>query len=222
MRKLIVLLGAGAVVAGMSGCDVRPGAGPEKSTKIVTVVAVVNGKPAKGFRVDPMTGDNSIDCASATISRAATTMGVFGGCGASAQSADVCWPGTGTTLLCGTAPWDKVLIGWDITSGTLPRSAEPSAEPEPWGVELVDGRRCRARVGGAWGGRSDGKVGAYSCTGSQKEVVLQGADATTAVDRSTPFWTVEVGELGAGSPDFGPPSKVGVRVAYFAGAQAGG
>ncbi|GED96045.1 hypothetical protein [Gordonia crocea] len=222
MRKLIVLLGAGVLALGLSACDVRPGAGPEKSTKVVTIVAVVDGKPANGFHMEPMTGDNTIDCQYATISRAATTMGVFGGCGASAQSADVCWPGKDNTLLCGVTPWDKVLIGWTITAGQLPLGAEPKAEPEPWGMELADGRKCRARVGGAWGGRSDGMVGAYSCTGSQQEVVLQGGDAATAVDRSTPIWTVQVGKLGAGAPDFGPPSRVGVRVAYFAGAQVGG
>ncbi|MFT4201575.1 hypothetical protein [Gordonia sp. (in: high G+C Gram-positive bacteria)] len=222
MRKLIVIVGAALLAMGMVGCDVRPGAGPLKSTKVETIVAVVDGKPAKGYHLDPSSSDRVIDCSYAQISRAATTMGVFGGCGASADVADVCWQGTGGKLLCGTAPWEKKLNEWVVGSGRLPVNAEPLAEPEPWGVELADGRRCRARVGGAWGGRADGMVGAYSCTGDLRDVILQGVDAKTAFDRSTPFWTVAVGELGSGSPDFGPPKRVQVRVAYFAGSQVAG
>ncbi|NUS94656.1 MAG: hypothetical protein HOQ36_19985, partial [Nocardia sp.] len=92
-----------------------------------------------------------------------------------------------------------------------------SADPEPWALELADGRQCRIRVGGAWGGRADGLVGAYSCTGGA-EVVLQPADARTAIDTSAPTWHVSMGELGAGSPDLPPPTIADVRTAYFAAA----
>ncbi len=218
MRLLLVVMG----VLFLAACNTSPGPGPDKGTKVETIVAVVDGKPAKGFHAAPPIDDNTIDCDYATISRAATTMGVFGGCGASAQNPDVCWPGEGVKLLCGTGPWSRELLEWRITSGKLPLQAEPLAQPEPWGMELADGRRCRARVGGAWGGRSDGMVGAYSCTGQGGEVVLQAENATSAVDRSKAYWTVDMGQLGPDNPHFGPPTKVQVKVAYFAGSQAGG
>lgn len=88
---------------------------------------------------------------------------------------------------------------------------------EPWALELADGRHCRIRVGGAWGGRSDGLVGAYSCDGSA--VVLQPSTARTAIDASTSTWLVEVGPLGSGAPDFPAPAILAVRTAYFAAAR---
>ena len=53
------------------------------------------------------------------------------------------------------------------------------------------------------------------------DVVLQ-AENASAVDRSKPYWTVAMGQLGPGNPTFGPPTKVQVKVAYFAGSQTGG
>ena len=85
MRLLLVVMG----VLFLAACNTSPGPGPDKGTKVETIVAVVDGKPAKGFHAAPPIDDNTIDCDYATISRAATTMGVFGGCGASAQNPDV-------------------------------------------------------------------------------------------------------------------------------------
>ncbi|NMO00350.1 hypothetical protein HH308_03875 [Gordonia sp. TBRC 11910] len=188
-------------------------------TSTVTLVAVDSaGRPINGFEVNSPNPAGEIDCAHASVSRSSTTGGIYE-CGASAQSADVCWAAkSNTQLLCGDSPWSRKLDAWTITSGTLPTSGAPSAQPEPWGLELADGRQCRIRVGGAWGGRSDGRVGAYSCTGSDRDVVLMRANATSAVDRSSTTWLVEVGPLGAGSPSFPAPDKVAVRTAYFAAA----
>ncbi|GED98966.1 hypothetical protein [Gordonia crocea] len=222
MRKLIVLLGAGVLALGLSACDVRPGAGPEKSTKVVTIVAVVDGKPANGFHMEPMTGDNTIDCQYATISRAATTMGVFGGCGCVGAIGRCVLAGEGQQLLCGVDTVGQGLIGWTITAGQLPLGAEPKAEPEPWGWNWLTAASAAlgwvARGAGEsdWDGRRllVHRLAAGGCAAGRRRCY--------AVDRSTPDLDGPGRQTRCGAPDFGPPSRVGVRVAYFAGAQVGG
>ncbi|GGN90741.1 hypothetical protein [Nocardia rhizosphaerihabitans] len=188
---------------------------PGPATTIISVVAVnAAGQPSDGFTVTTPDPFGALDCKYAEPSRSANTPGIYSGCGASADSADVCWaPPGNTTLLCANDPWQRTLRRYTVTPPLTPVGRTDS--PEPWALELADGRHCRIRVGGAWGGRSDGLVGAYSCTGGN-DVVLQPSNAGTAIDTSSSTWQVAVGPLGSGNPDFPPPPQVAVRTAYFA------
>lgn len=184
-------------------------------TEVISLTAVdAEGRPTDGFTVISPDPYGTLNCRNAAPSHSASTAGIYH-CGASADAADVCWPTPARDeLLCANDPWKRELRRYTVDPPLQPIGATES--PEPWALELADGRQCRIRVGGAWGGRSDGMVGAYSCTGGS-EVVLQAADAT-AIDKSSDTWRVAMGELGAGEPDFPPPTMVDVRTAYFAAA----
>ncbi|MFI2233397.1 hypothetical protein [Nocardia testacea] len=184
------------------------------STTMVTLAAVdASGRPADGFDVSGTAPAGRLDCGNVVSSRSAISPGIYH-CGASADAADICWARAGgTELLCADDPWNRELRWYSVEPRLEPIGK--TLDPEPWALELADGRRCRIRVGGAWGGRADGLVGAYSCTGGA-EVVLQPSDARTAIDTSAPTWHVRLGELGAGSPELPPPTIVDVRTAYFA------
>lgn len=185
-------------------------------TTVVSLVAVdASGRPADGFDVSGTAPAGRLDCTNGTSSRSATSPGIYH-CGASADAADICWArASGAELMCADDPWNRELRWYSVEPRLEPIGK--TAEPEPWALELADGRRCRIRVGGAWGGRADGLVGAYSCTGGA-EVVLQPSDARTAIDTSAPTWHIRLGELGAGFPELPPPTIVDVRTAYFAAA----
>ncbi|MEV0366928.1 hypothetical protein [Nocardia fusca] len=185
-------------------------------TTVVSLVAVdASGRPADGFDVSGTAPADRLDCSKAMSSRSATSPGVYH-CGASADAADICWAAAGgTELLCADDPWNRGLRWYSVEPRLEPIGK--IADPEPWALELADGRRCRIRVGGAWGGRADGLMGAYSCTGGA-EVVLQPSDARSALDTSAPTWHIRLGGLGAGAPDLPPPTIVDVRTAYFAAA----
>lgn len=186
------------------------------STTVVSLVAVdASGRPADGFDVSGTAPAGRLDCSNAVSSRSATSPGIYH-CGVSADAADICWAvAGGAELLCADDPWNRELRWFSVQPRLEPIGK--TLEPVPWALELADGRRCRIRVGGAWGGRADGLVGAYWCTGGA-EVVLQPPAARTAIDTSAPTWHIRLGELGAGAPDLPPPMIVDVRTAYFAAA----
>ncbi|NEW40221.1 hypothetical protein GV794_25490 [Nocardia cyriacigeorgica] len=186
----------------------------DSATEVISLTAVdAAGKPTDGFTVTSPDPFGTLNCRDATASFSATTANIYH-CGASADAADVCWPTPAMNeLLCANDPWKRELRRYTVDPPLEPIDATEA--PEPWALELADGRHCRIRVGGAWGGRSDGMVGAYSCTGGS-EVVLQAADARTSIDKSSDTWQVAMGELGAGEPEFPPPTMVDVRTAYFA------
>ncbi|MGW0635886.1 hypothetical protein [Nocardia salmonicida] len=187
---------------------------PPVATDVVSLVAVdAAGRPADGFALTGPTPVGTLDCSYMSPSRSATTAGIYE-CGASADSANVCWAAPDrASLLCANDPWQRGLRLYTVSPPVA--DIGKTASPEPWALELADGRHCRIRVGGAWGGRSDGLVGAYSCDGGN-DVVLQPSTARTAIDTSTSTWLVEVGPLGSGAPDFPAPATVAVRTAYFA------
>ena len=99
------------------------------------------------------------------------------------------------------------------------------ATPDPFALTLDDGTRCLFRNGGSWSGRTDGYVGVYGCgrDGGPNPAVLwlpsQGEG--TCIDRSTPVWTVKVGQLGAPDAVLPPPQTRAVTAAWLAGDRAG-
>ena len=188
-------------------------AAPPQRTEVVTVVAVVDGQPANGYRETPPTDGPSAAVSMCAASRAGDAAGIYE-CSPAAAGADVCWASTDSTLLCVNDPWEKQLHRVAV-SDALP-SDGPVSAPIPFALLLDNGVRCRLRNGGAWGGRDDGLVGAYGC--ESDDVVLMSTDEGAApLDRSRPQWTVQVGPLGAGEAHFPPPQTRGVTTAWFAG-----
>lgn len=180
-------------------------------TRIVDEIAVdSSGRPVNGYH-ESTDGvpDRAAECDEP--SPAAVGDNIYG-CAPSAYSADVCWPAADLDLLCMNDPWAKGVHRIHVAAALDPVTA-PVA-PQPVALLLDDGTHCRLRNGGSWGGRDDGYVGAYRCDANQ--VVLARPDAEP-VDRSTPSWTVKLGDL----PGFGqpaqPPAVHSVVTAWFAG-----
>jgi hypothetical protein len=188
------------------------------ATQVITAVPVgPNGEPINGYRVAPSQSNvnNVADCT--TPSPAAVADDIYY-CSPSAASADVCWPSTPGSLLCGDDPWDKELHRVSYTD-PLPH-VQPVAAPQPFALLLDDDTHCSLRNGGAWGGRQDGYVGAYICGAANSNLavlVLPSQGATAAIDRSLPVWTVKTGQLGSPTADFPPPQTHTVTTAWFAG-----
>jgi hypothetical protein len=205
----IVLFAVAAVAAaGFVGAE-------PPATQVITAVAVgPNGEPINGYRVAPSQSnvDNLADCT--TPSPAAVADDIYY-CSPAAASADVCWPSTPGSLLCGDDPWDKELHRASYTD-PLPH-VRPVAAPQPFALLLDDDTRCRLRNGGAWGGRQDGYVGAYFCGAARTNLAVLALGDADAIDRSTPVWTVKTGELGSPTAVFPPPQTHSVTTAWFAG-----
>jgi hypothetical protein len=185
------------------------------ATQVITVVPVgPSGEPINGFQETPSPGNvtSVSDCTMASLS--AVAEGIYS-CSPSAAGADPCWPSTPGSLLCLDDPWNKQLHRVDY-DGPLPPVQAPAIS-DPVGLLLDDGTRCRLRNGGAWGGRDDGYVGVYGCGGASAVLWLPSQGPGTCVDRSTPAWTVKIGELGTPTEHFPPPQTHTVTTAWFAG-----
>jgi|GEM_PF-788078 len=186
-------------------------------TKVITVVPVdKDGNPASGFVVAD--DGTEVDCGSPTSYPSPASIGHdIVTCSPTAAAADVCWvEPSRVTVLCGWDPWDATLHR-SRTADPVSTPVPPDGDPLPWALELEDGTQCRLRNGGSWSGRSDDLVGAYYCDQIDDVVLVKQEAGFTAVDRSSPVWTVQLGVLDeklTGSP---PPRTVGVRTAYFAG-----
>jgi hypothetical protein len=199
-----------------------PAAADPPSTQVITAVAVgPNGRPINGYQESPAQGNvfTVNDCS--TTSPSAVANNVYS-CSPSAAGAGTCWPSTAGSLLCVNNPWDKSLhrVSYD---GALP-PVQPTATPDPFALVLDDGSRCLLRNGGAWGGRADGYVGVYGCgdQGVNPAVLwLPSQGAGTCIDRSSPVWTVKVGQLGAPDAVLPPPQTRAVTTAWLAGGKAG-
>ena len=213
-RVVVPIVCVAVAAVGLTGLG---GADPA-ATQVITLVPVgPNGEPINGFReAPPQSNVNTVvDCT--TSSPAAVADDIYS-CSPSAASADVCWPSTPGSLLCVDDPWDMELYRVSY-SDQLPH-VEPVAQPQPLALLLDDNTRCLLRNGGAWGGRQDGYVGAYSCgpINSNLAVLVQPSQGATAViDRSLPAWTVKVGQLGSPTAEFQPPQTHTVATAWFAG-----
>ncbi|MFT3715576.1 MAG: hypothetical protein QM774_06420 [Gordonia sp. (in: high G+C Gram-positive bacteria)] len=187
------------------------------ATQVVNLIAVgKDGEAASGWTVDPAASER-VYCDPITPSRSAVTPGLYE-CSPNAAGANTCWASSTTPygLLCGMSPWTKELRRF--TSNNVLTAVGKIDDPQPWGLELVDGTRCELRHGGAWGGRSDDLVGAYSC--DKDHVYVLTADEH-AVDKSQPTWTVKTGDLGRPDQQFPAATVVGVRTAVFAAAADG-
>jgi pimeloyl-ACP methyl ester carboxylesterase len=185
------------------------------ATTVVKIIPIDgSGNPAAGYTV--VNDGGSVDCGGSTSYPSPASVGhdiVY--CAPSAANADVCWVEPDRiTVLCGWLPWDMTLH--QNTGGAPIPPTTGAQDPQPWALVLDDGAKCRLRNGGAWSGRSDGLVGAYSCDRTN-EVVLVEQQSGVAIDKTARAWSVRVGVLDdkqVGSP---PPTTVHVRTAYFAG-----
>lgn len=135
-------------------------------------------------------------------------------CGGGALGADVCWMGPSPmTVICAHQPGKPYTML--IVADSLPE-VQPIAQPTPWWIVLENGLECRLRNGGAWGGRADGLVGAYWCSGDDRVVLVEQDGYVPPVDQSKAHWTVRLGELGYIDEHFPAPEVIGVKTAYFA------
>jgi hypothetical protein len=184
-------------------------------TQVITTVAVgPNGQPINGYQEASPPGNVTAVTDCTTPSPSAVANNVYY-CSPSAAGAGTCWPSTPGSLLCVDNPWDKRLHR--VTYGGLLPPLQPTAIPEPFAMLLDDGTRCLIRNGGAWGGRADGYVGTYGC-GDLAVLWLPSRGPGTCIDRSTPAWTVQVGQVGTPTTNFPVPQTHTVTSAWFAGA----
>ena len=187
----------------------------EPATQVMTVVPVgPNGQPINGYQEAPSPGNVTFASECTTASLSAVANDIYS-CSPSAAGADPCWASTPESLLCLDDPWNKQLhrVAYD---GPLPPVQAPAIS-DPVGLLLDDGTRCRLRNGGAWGGRDDGYVGVYGCGGANAVLWLPSQGPGTCVDRSSPAWTVKIGQLGTPTEHFPPPQTHTVTTAWFAG-----
>jgi hypothetical protein len=215
VAALTALITAALPLAGPVAADPPP-------TRVITVVAVGPAdQPINGYHL--ASGPDNVgqvnDCSDPSPSAVA---GNVYSCSPSAASASTCWPSTPGSLLCVDNPWDMQLhrVMYD---GQLP-SVQATANPDPFALTLDDGTRCLLRNGGAWGGRADGYVGVYGCgdPGTNLAVLWQPTQgAGSCIDRSSPAWTVKVGQLGAPDASLPTPQTHAVTSAWLAGGKAG-
>lgn len=186
--------------------------GDPPPTQVITTVAVgPGGQPINGYLEAPSPGNVTAVSECSTPSPSAVADNIYY-CSPSAADAGTCWVSTPGSLLCVDNPWDK-RVHRVTYSGQLPPVQAPAA-PDPFALVLDGGTRCLFRNGGAWGGRDDGYVGVYDC-GDLVVLWLPSQGAGTCIDRSTPVWTVKIGQLG--TPTTSPPQTRAVTTAWFAG-----
>jgi hypothetical protein len=191
-------------------------------TQVITVMAVgPAGQPINGYNESPAEG-NAITVEGCEPSPSAVADNVYS-CAPTAAGAGTCWPSTPGSLLCVDNPWDKRLHRVAYRDPLPP--VHPTATPDPFALTLDDGTRCLLRNGGAWGVRADGYVGVYGCGvdggGNPAVLWLPSQGAGTCIDRSSPVWTVKVGQLGAPDAALPPPQTHAVTSAWLAGGKAG-
>jgi hypothetical protein len=212
MSRWVLVLALIAVAAlqspGIVGA--QPGA-----TQTITVVAVANGEPANGYTViNRQPSANLSACLGP--SPAAVGRDIYA-CEPSQALAQVCWPAP-ASVLCLADPWSKALRRFSAP-GPLP-AVDPPPTPRPFALVLDDGTSCVLAEGRDWGGRRDGLLPAYGCTPrviSLGVLIEPGQDPVSAIDRSQPAWTVQVGQLGPRGTSFEPPRRQTVTTAWFAG-----
>ena len=198
---------AACSIAGPARADLPP-------TQVITAVAVgPAGQPINGYQDAHRESDGFPVSDCTTPSPSAVADNIYY-CSPSAAGAGTCWPSTPGSLLCVDDPWNKSLHRVTY-SGQLP-PVQSTASPDPFALALDDGTHCLFRNGGAWGGRGDGYVGVYGCGDPSADLAvlwLPSQGVGTCIDRSTPAWTVKVGQLS----NEAPPKTRTVTTAWFAG-----
>ena len=183
-------------------------------TRRVTLAPVDRrGQPVRGWTVDRSAEDPdaAIDCGDirqAYPSPAAVSGDIYY-CSPSAAGADACWPTPQPRrMLCLRDPERTTLTA--LTAQALVAKVSPPRNPAPLGLVLANGDHCRLRNGGAWISpehRPD-LVGYYSC--GPRDIVWAHPDSPAGgVDRTTPRWTVLIGDV------TGPLTTVAVTEAEF-------
>ena len=200
---------------------------PAAPTTQIVILRPINadGTLAAGWRVDTSQLDSpAVDCSYDKGSQTAMSPGTHQ-CGSNADSCHSAFTSTRYPgqVLCLFNAWEKVLHARRATGLRSALTPAPPA-PEPLGLKLVDGTTWTLRTGGSWGGRADDYIGAYYCAASTpcgpggKEIFVLVKQPPT-VNRSTPLWTVLLGELGDPQTSYPAPRKVGVATAWFIAAR---
>jgi hypothetical protein len=156
---------------------------PRPTKRVVLAPVTRHGTAAAGYRV--VAENIALDCPP----QKSAGSGVFG-CTPNAAAADACWTAaTAAHVLCLRDPWANVLTEMSV-GRTFP--APQTADSRPLGLLLDDGDHCRLRNGGAWGQQQERPdlFALYVCT---KHAAIWGA--TTGIDKSSPTWTVRVGNI---------------------------
>lgn len=187
---------------------------PPPTTVVEVVPLDQNGNLVAGWELVDDGFVGPVDCRFDSPSHASVGVDITS-CSPMAAGVDVCWvlPGR-IDLACGGVPWESRLHARYAGGGPIgPVGTYDGAFP--WGIELIDGTRCRIRHGGSWGGRADGLNGSYWCVrdGSslgEGEVILG------ALDRSGPTWIALRGPLSPDNRAFPPPEEAPVTTAWFA------
>jgi hypothetical protein len=195
-----------------AGCSTTPPGIPAGTQVVEVKLLGADQRIAAGWDVTADPGTGPLDyCVPSPYALEANIQS----CGSSADGASVCWAPPGqNNLYCGTDPWEKTVRKL-YAAQTLSESPAP-IDPEPWGMELVDGSRCVARTGGAWPVNSDGTVVIYICGENDPTPYVLAQPEERTVDKSGPIWTVLGGALEVEDPQAMPPKRVGLQAVYYA------
>ncbi|MDT4913090.1 MAG: hypothetical protein QOC66_2218 [Pseudonocardiales bacterium] len=167
------------------------------STAVINLAPVDKaGSPTSGWSVDnsQLTPGYAMSCQFGNMESIPAPDAVTGNiysCGATADSADTCWPSSSPdSVLCLRDPWSHQLSALRIAD-QLTGSVAPRRDPQPIGLELSDGEHCRLRYGGAWDRPTQHPdwVGYYSC---DKTEAIWGPPSR-GIDKATKQWTVYAG-----------------------------
>lgn len=154
-----------------------PPSAEDAPTQTVTVVAVVNGEPASGYREVPNI-DRVSELFGCDMPAAGAVSPNIYMCYPNASGADLCWPSPPASMLCLNDPWYKELRRFSFDTSYLP-AVQPVTSPLPFAVLLDDGTRCRIMTGGARGGRPDRLIPAHTCGQTSSARSLSSSSPTT-------------------------------------------
>ena len=190
-----------------------PTSGPDE---VVLKPVDGQGNTMPGYRTDASGSDYPISCDFGSPSPYDVTHGVRS-CGDTANSGDACWPTAGgAQVLCLIDPFSNELKLRTATGANTSLNPQSDA-PRPMALELDDGTRCRARIGGAWSAQAqhDNYVGQFSCQSDSLLgdfiAVWAPADDNHGIKKGPDGWTVEVGT------SEGPLTTLKVTKVFFVG-----